>query len=100
VRPPAQFRVRSRCFLIRLLRALATAQLAQALARVRKIAKKWCTAYCNTPSIRSRSGLKKQEYQGVSTNSPDWHKWKDEMITYANVVAVLEDLKSRPVLVR
>jgi hypothetical protein len=41
-----------------------------------------------------------QEYQGVSTNSPDWHKWKGEMIAYANVVAVLEDLKSRAVLLR
>jgi hypothetical protein len=41
-----------------------------------------------------------QEYQGVSTNSPDWHKWKGEMIAYASAVAVLEDLKSRPVLVR
>ena len=41
-----------------------------------------------------------QEYQGVSTNSPDWHKWKGEMIAYASVVAVLEDLKCHPVLVR
>jgi hypothetical protein len=41
-----------------------------------------------------------QEYQGLTTNSPDWHKWKGEMIAYANVVAVLEDLKSRAVLVR
>jgi hypothetical protein len=41
-----------------------------------------------------------QEYQGVATSSPDWHKWKGEMIAYANVVALLEDLKSRYVLIR
>jgi hypothetical protein len=41
-----------------------------------------------------------QEYQSVAANSPDWHKWKGEMIAYANVVALLEDLKSRAVLVR
>jgi hypothetical protein len=41
-----------------------------------------------------------QEYQGVIANSPAWHKWKGEMIAYANVVAILEDLKSRYVLVR
>ena len=40
------------------------------------------------------------EYQAVIANSPDWHKWKGEMIAYANVVALLEDLKSRYVLVR
>jgi hypothetical protein len=38
------------------------------------------------------------EYQLVTANSRDWHKWKGEMIAYANVVALLEDLKSRPVL--
>ena len=41
-----------------------------------------------------------QEYQGVAGNSPDWHKWKGEMIAYVNVVALLEDQKSRAVLVR
>jgi hypothetical protein len=40
-----------------------------------------------------------QEYQDVIADSPDWHKWKGEMIAYANVVALLEDLKSRYVLV-
>jgi hypothetical protein len=39
------------------------------------------------------------EYQAVTANSRDWHKWKGEMIAYANVVALLEDLKSRAVLV-
>jgi hypothetical protein len=41
-----------------------------------------------------------QEHQNVVVNSSDWHKWKGEMIAYANVVALLEDLKSRHVLVR
>lgn len=41
-----------------------------------------------------------QEYQGVIANSALWHKWKGEMIAYANVVALLEDLKSRAALVR
>jgi hypothetical protein len=40
------------------------------------------------------------EYQGVSDASCERHKWKGEMIAYANVVALLENLKSRPVLVR
>ena len=39
------------------------------------------------------------EYQAVTANSRDWHKWKGEMIAYANVVALLEDLKSCAVLV-
>ena len=39
------------------------------------------------------------ECQAVTANSRDWHKWKGEMIAYANVVALLEDLKSRAVLV-
>jgi hypothetical protein len=34
----------------------------------------------------------------VTANSHAWHKWKGEMIAYANVVALLEDLKSRSVL--
>jgi hypothetical protein len=38
------------------------------------------------------------EYQLVTANSRDWHKWKGERIAYANVVALLEDLKSHPVL--
>jgi hypothetical protein len=38
------------------------------------------------------------EYQLVTPNSRDGYKWKGEMIAYANVVALLEDLKSRPVL--
>jgi hypothetical protein len=37
------------------------------------------------------------EYQLVNVNSRDGHKWKGEMIAYANVVALLEDLKSRSV---
>ena len=41
----------------------------------------------------------RQEYQSVAANSPDWHKWKGEMIAYANAVALLEDLKSRHALV-
>ena len=41
-----------------------------------------------------------QECQGVIANSAVWHKWKGEMIAYANVVAVLEDLKSHAILVR
>jgi hypothetical protein len=41
-----------------------------------------------------------QECQGVIANSAVWHKWKGEMIAYANVVALLEDLKSRAALVR
>ena len=41
-----------------------------------------------------------KEYQAVTANSRDWHKWKGEMIAYANVVALLEDLKSRAVLIR
>ena len=41
-----------------------------------------------------------QEYQGAAANSPDWHKWKGEMIAYANAVALLEALKSRHTLVR
>ena len=39
-----------------------------------------------------------QEYQSAAANSPDWHKWKGEMIAYANAVALLEDLKSRHAL--
>jgi hypothetical protein len=38
------------------------------------------------------------EYRLVTANSRDGNKWKGEMIAYANVVALLEDLKSRPVL--
>lgn len=38
------------------------------------------------------------EYHLVTANSRDWHKWKGEMIAYASVVALLEDLKSRPAL--
>jgi hypothetical protein len=38
------------------------------------------------------------EYQLVTPNSRDGYKWKGQMIAYANVVALLEDLKSRPVL--
>lgn len=38
------------------------------------------------------------EYQLVTANSRDWHNWKGEMIAYANVVALLEDLKSRSLL--
>jgi hypothetical protein len=38
------------------------------------------------------------EYQLVTANSRDWHRWKGEMIAWANVVALLEDLRSRPVL--
>ena len=41
-----------------------------------------------------------QECQGVIANSAVWHKWKGEMIAYANVVALLEDLKSHAILVR
>lgn len=41
----------------------------------------------------------RQEYQSATANSPDWHKWKGEMIAYANAVALLEDLKSRHALV-
>lgn len=41
----------------------------------------------------------RQEYQSAAANSPDWHKWKGEMIAYANSVALLEDLKSRHALV-
>lgn len=41
-----------------------------------------------------------QEYQSAAASSPDWHKWKGEMIAYANAVALLEDLKSRHALVR
>ncbi|MCU1242358.1 MAG: hypothetical protein JWO71_3084 [Candidatus Acidoferrum typicum] len=40
-----------------------------------------------------------QECQGVIANSAVWHKWKGEMIAYANVVAVLEDLKSRAAVI-
>ncbi|HEY4815921.1 MAG TPA: hypothetical protein VIH67_00725 [Candidatus Acidoferrum sp.] len=39
------------------------------------------------------------EYQSVSHHSCERHKWKGEMIAYANVVALLADLKARPVLV-
>jgi len=39
------------------------------------------------------------EYQSVSDHSCERHKWKGEMIAYANVVALLEDLKSRSLLV-
>jgi hypothetical protein len=41
-----------------------------------------------------------QECQGVIANSAVWPKWKGEMIAYANVVALLEDLKPRAALVR
>ena len=41
-----------------------------------------------------------QEYQSAAASSPNWHKWKGEMIAYANAVALLEDLKSRHALVR
>ena len=41
-----------------------------------------------------------QECQGVIAKSAVWHKWKGEMIAYANVVALLEDLKSRAALIR
>jgi hypothetical protein len=41
-----------------------------------------------------------RESHGVIANSAIWHKWKGEMIAYANVVALLEDLKSRAILVR
>jgi hypothetical protein len=38
------------------------------------------------------------EYQCVD-DSCERRKWKGEMISYANVIALLEDLKSRSVLV-
>ena len=38
------------------------------------------------------------EYRLVTSNSRDGYKWKGEMIAYANVVALLEDLKSHSVL--
>ena len=41
-----------------------------------------------------------QEYQRSVADSSDWHKWKGEMIAYANAVALLEALKSRHALVR
>jgi hypothetical protein len=40
-----------------------------------------------------------QEYHAVAPHSCEWHKWKGEMIAYANAVALLEGLKSRAVLV-
>ena len=40
------------------------------------------------------------EYRLVTANSRDGHKWKGEMIAYANAVALLEDLKSQPVLAK
>jgi len=41
-----------------------------------------------------------QECHRVIANSAVWHKCKGEMIAYANVVALLEGLKSRVTLVR
>ena len=40
------------------------------------------------------------EYHYVTENSRDWHKWNGEMIAYANVAALLDDLKSLSVLTR
>jgi hypothetical protein len=42
----------------------------------------------------------RQECHQVIASSAVWHKWKGEMIAYANVVALLEDLKSHVTLVR
>jgi hypothetical protein len=44
--------------------------------------------------ITERFAEAQAEYRLVTANSPDAHKWKGEMIAYANVVALLEDLKS------
>lgn len=48
--------------------------------------------------VTARFEEAQSEYQLVTADSRDWHKWKGEMIAYANVVALLEDLKSHPVL--
>ena len=48
--------------------------------------------------VTARFDEAQSEYQLVTADSRDWHKWKGEMIAYANVVALLEDLKSHPVL--
>jgi hypothetical protein len=61
----------------------------------------WCRALQDAiDQVTQEFEEAQQEYQSVAANSPDWHKWKGEMIAYANVVALLEDLKSRAVLVR
>jgi hypothetical protein len=49
---------------------------------------------CKARPTRSRNG--QSGYLLVTANARDWHKWKGE-IAYANVVALFEDLKSRPV---
>jgi hypothetical protein len=46
-------------------------------------------------AVTERFEEAQREYHVVVANSRDWHKWKGEMIAYANVVALLEDLKSR-----
>ena len=45
--------------------------------------------------VTKRFADAQSEYQLVTANSRVWHKWKGEMIAYANVVALLEDMKSR-----
>lgn len=47
--------------------------------------------------VTTRFEEAQSEYRLLTANSRDWHKWKGQMIAYANVVALLEDLKSRPV---
>jgi hypothetical protein len=47
--------------------------------------------------VTKRFAEAQSEYQLVTANSRVWHKWKGEMIAYANVVALLEDMKSRSV---
>ena len=55
---------------------------------------------CAIDQVTQRFEEARSEYQLVTANSRDWHKWKGEMIAYANLVALPEDLKSRPVVAK
>src|SRR5258706_16111771 len=49
--------------------------------------------------ITQRFEEAKGEYRAVVANSHDCHKWKGEIIAFANLVSILENLKSRAVVV-
>jgi hypothetical protein len=59
----------------------------------------WCRALHDAiAEVTRKFEEAQQEYHAVAPQSGEWHKWKGEMIAYANAVALLEGLKSRAVL--
>ena len=53
------------------------------------------TLPCAIGEVTPRFEEAHYEYRVVAANSHSEHEWRGQMIAYANVVALLEDLKSR-----